>query len=186
MTYPMQPARSKRWYQRWWVWVLVGFIVLVVLPIGACTAIVGGLYAIGSNVSESSEPVATSPDAPEPSLVQPSPAPTPSAESSEDPEPTAAADPLADAVWAEIVAGYGGTVPSSSPLFAVTDVEDVSGGTIRVLVQQDLDDDGREEIARQVFNLGAFSNTVLTTVVVQAVDGRDSNHYRSDFPYLPQ
>lgn len=77
-------------------------------------------------------------------------------------------------------------MPSSSPLFAVTSVEDVSSGTIRVFVQQDLDDAGREEIARQVFNLGAFNNTALQTVVVQAADGRDSNHYRSDFPYLPQ
>lgn len=187
MTYPTMPARPKRWFQRWWVWVVVGFIVLVVLPIGACTAIVGGVLAIGASAPDPSSSAAPvdSPE-PEPSIVQPSAAPTPSASPSVEPEPTAAVEPLAESVWAEIVAGYGGTVPSSSPLFAVTSVEDVSGGTIRVFVQQDLSELDREEIARQVFNLGAFNNTALQTVVVQGADGRDSNHYRSDFPYLPQ
>lgn len=101
------------------------------------------------------------------------------------PEPTDAVS-LAETVWADVQANFPDGITSDSPLFAVTEIEDVSAGTIRVYVQENLTDDGREEVARHVFNLGAWDNTDLTVVVVRDASGIDSNHYRRDFPYLPQ
>lgn len=88
------------------------------------------------------------------------------------------AEPLADDVWAQVEANFPEGIPTSNVLFAVTDVEDVSNGTIRVYVQQNLDDEGREDAARGVFNMGALKNEALTTVVIQDATGKDSNHRR--------
>jgi hypothetical protein len=93
---------------------------------------------------------------------------------------------LADAVWAQVNGGFPDGISVESPLFAVTGVEDVGAGTIRVLVQENLSDAQRAEVARHVFNLGAWDNTALSIVVVPDASGVDSNHYRRDYPYLPQ
>lgn len=197
--YPDAPPPVKRWYQRWWVWVIVGVVVLVVIPIGACTAIVGTVVTTAAIVGaggDQDEPDGPGPtfvesegpevsDSPEPAVSE-SPEPSDEPAESADPEPSESDESLADEVWENVEANYGGPVPSSSPLFAVTDVEDVSSGTIRVFVQETLTDAGREEIARQVFSLGAWDLIELDTIVVQDASGVDSNHYRRDFPAIPQ
>ena len=85
---------------------------------------------------------------------------------------------LAETVWSQVEENFPDGITSGSPLFVVTDVEDVSSGIIRVDVQDNLTDDGREEIARHMFNMGALQNDELTTVVVRDLSGRDSNHNR--------
>ena len=100
---------------------------------------------------------------------------------SSSPEPTPAAtseDSLAETVWSQVEENFPDGITSSSPLFVVTEVEDVSSGTIRVHVQENLTDEGREEIARHMFNMGAMQNDDLTTVVVRDLSGSDSNHRR--------
>ena len=91
---------------------------------------------------------------------------------------TPAADVLAATVWDQVESNFPDGISSSSPLFTVTDIEDVSPGTIRVFVQENLNDDGRDEIARQVYNMGAMDNAELEVVVVRDASGTDSNHYR--------
>jgi len=90
---PSGPGSTKRWYQRWWIWVLVGVTVFIVLPIGACTAAVGGLLAIGAasggsgTSTSTAAPVSTAPPTPSatPSpSASPSTSPTPSPSDSEE------------------------------------------------------------------------------------------------------
>ena len=68
----------------------------------------------------------------------------------------------------------------------VTDMEDVSPGTIRVYAQIQATDADREDIARGVFNFNGIDVTDLQVVVVRDASGVDSNHYRRDFPHLVQ
>jgi len=99
--------------------------------------------------------------------------------SDSEPTPDAIAEvSLAETVWSQVEDNFPDGITSSSPLFVVTEVEDVSPGTIRVNVQDNLTDDGRKEIARHMFNMGAMRNDELTTVVVRDLSGRDSNHNR--------
>ena len=77
-----------------------------------------------------------------------------------------------------IAAGFPGGITASSPLFAITQYEDVSSGTVRVYVQENLDDAGRNEIAKQVINMSGIPAAELSTVVVRDASGVDSNHYR--------
>lgn len=49
---------------------IVGFIVLVVLPIGACTAIVGGVLAIGASAPDRSTPAPSTTVPPTPSATE--------------------------------------------------------------------------------------------------------------------
>lgn len=84
----------------------------------------------------------------------------------------------AEDVKAGIEANFPGGLTSSSPLFVITEYEDVSPGTVRVHAQENLDDAGREEIARQVFNMSGTTAEELSTVVVRDASGEDSNHRR--------
>lgn len=145
----------------------------------AVVAILAALIAAGLSSNASSDdpaPVASGASAPPEPVTTPEPTTEASATPGE--TPTAEAESLADTVWATVLENFGGEVSSGSPLFAVTEVEDVSSGTIRVYVQENLDDAGREEVARHTFNMGAFDNDELQTVVVRDASGVDSNHYR--------
>ncbi|MFB7842538.1 hypothetical protein [Microbacterium sp. NPDC056052] len=175
------PAPGKPWYRRvpWWGWV-AGVAALLVI---------GGIYnAVNPKGAATPQTAATSApatEAPAPTASVPAPAVT---ETKPEPTPTPQAPAFAASVWAKVLANFSdGTVPPDSPLVAVTGVEDISSGTIRVLVQEPLTKPGRVEVARHVFNLGGGMDTTdLKVVVVRDASGVDSNHYRSDFPYLPQ
>lgn len=88
------------------------------------------------------------------------------------------AEPIAADVWAQVESNFPDGITSSSPLFPVTEVEDVSEGTIRAHVQDNLTDERRAEVARHIFNMGGMNNDALKTVVVRDLSGKDSNHRR--------
>lgn len=98
-------------------------------------------------------------------------------ESAPAPEPTVStAQVVQDAMDANIPEG----VSAPSWWVGVTEIEDMYEGTVRIHVQQNLTDTGREDLARGVFNFVAASAEpdALETVVVRDASGRDSNHYR--------
>ena len=66
-------------------------------------------------------------------------------------------------------------IPLDDLLFALTEIEDVSDGTIRAYVQYDLSDAEREAVANSVHGLGYTED--LKVVVVRDVSGLDSNHF---------
>lgn len=70
---------------------------------------------------------------------------------------------------------------SDSPAFAVTKVEDISSGTIRVYVQDSLTDDQSADVARWFMNMGCGSDDSLKldTVVVRDTSGVDRNNFTS-------
>lgn len=176
---PVQAPAKKAWYRRVprWGWVAA---VAAFLLIGGINNLVNPQQddpETGSTPAPTAAAFPTTVPTQAP-VVEPEPEPTPTVTT-----PTVS---LAETVWAAVQANFPGGITSDSPLFAVTDVEDVSTGTIRAFVQENLADDGREEVARHVFNMGAMENTDLTVVVVRDASRRDSNHYRSDFPYLTQ
>lgn len=106
------------------------------------------------------------------------PAPTSNMQSEDTSEPVPEETGLAEAVWSNVTANYPGGIAATSPLYAVTDTEDVSATAIRVYVQENLNDAQREEVARNVYNLGATDIPALSIVVVRDASGIDSNHYR--------
>lgn len=88
---------------------------------------------------------------------------------------SASPEPIADDVWANIQEAFPDGIETDSPLIAVNGVEDVSSGTIRVNVQQNLTDAERQEIADLVHGLGYVEE--LETIVVRDASGLDSNHF---------
>lgn len=89
-----------------------------------------------------------------------------------------AAPDIAVRVREGIEAGFPGGIDASSPLFAITEYESLGSDTVRVYVQENLDDAGREEIARQVGTMTMLSPDELRVIVVRDASGIDSNHYR--------
>lgn len=177
MTPASQPSRPRSRTPKWLWFVLLGVVVFIAILIGVGVASNMGGGEAEPAATESSAPTETQAvEAPVVETTEPAPAVTaaPTVEAA----PTEQAESLADTVWAAVLENFGGEVSSGSPLFAVTEVEDVSTGTIRVYVQQNLDDAGRDEIARHTINMGAFNNDELQTVVVRDASGVDSNHYR--------
>lgn len=77
-----------------------------------------------------------------------------------------------------IEAGFPGGIDATSPLFAITEYESLGSDTVRVYVQENLDDSGRDEIARQVATMTMLSPDELRVIVVRDASGVDSNHYR--------
>ncbi len=69
---------------------------------------------------------------------------------------------------------------------AITEWEDVSAGTIRVYVQENLSDDRAHELGRNILSLTGLQVTDLDTVVVRGADGVDVNVYSTEVPLLSQ
>ncbi|MBK0418143.1 hypothetical protein JD276_03750 [Leucobacter sp. CSA1] len=67
-------------------------------------------------------------------------------------------------------------VPDSSLLHAVSRYEDVSADTIRVVTEQTLTAEERDELADDVFEYGAAGNDALGAVMVQDGSGEESTH----------
>lgn len=85
---------------------------------------------------------------------------------------------LAEQVEEGINNNFPGGISTGSPLYFITEYEDVSARTIRVYVQAELSDAEREETATHVFNMSGTTADQLSTVVVRDTSGVDSNHYR--------
>lgn len=69
---------------------------------------------------------------------------------------------------------------AESPAIYIADFETITEGTIRVIVQESLTDDGKEKTARWVFNMGCVVDdgmTPLDTVVVRDISGVDKNFF---------
>ena len=122
----------------------------------SCVIAVAALSAAAMSGCSTSEP------APEPASSEVEPAPA----------------NVASDVESGIEANFPGGISETSPLFPVTEYEDVSDGTVRVYVQETLTDTGRDEVARHVFNMSGMTSDELSTVVVRDASGKDSNHYR--------
>ena len=128
----------------------------------SAVSLVLGVVVIAAAASGGDKPTTEATGTP-PSASAPSVSTAPPSRPSAPPPPTATAEPtptptasLADTVWNRIQEVFpDGQVPSDSPLFAVTKVEDGAPGTIWVYVQETLTTAGREQVARHVFNLGA-------------------------------
>lgn len=73
----------------------------------------------------------------------------------------------------------------NSPVRAVTGFEDISNSTLRVFVQENLTDSGRDDVARWLFNMSCASVPETDTIVVRDASGIDSNHYASALSNLP-
>lgn len=177
---------------KWWMWVVAPFVLLFL--IGA----IGAAFGLGqdkddaphstptssaptptptSSATESEKPVASTPTEPPAEEPKPTVEPKPTAIPGPDTEPEPEMS-LAATVWDRVQANFPGGMSTESPLYAVTEVEDISSGTIRVYVQENLTDDGRALVARHMITLGALDDDELQTVVVRDASGIDSNHFR--------
>ena len=74
--------------------------------------------------------------------------------------------------------------PEGSLVGYITEIEDVSTGTVRVHVQTDADEDELKALGRMVMANVGYTYEELTTVVVRGTDGLDYNVFRSDVPAL--
>lgn len=193
MTEPVSEQKSKKpWYLRWWAITIAA--ILVVGVIGAISNAVSGTpepeptaTAVAEEPSETPAPQET-PTSAEPSKsAQPAPEPAPSSTTIGTP-PVEVVGPLSYTVWTTVVhnLSFTGGITTSSPLYPVTKIEDISSDTLRVYVQEDLTRDEEKAVARQIFVFGAPDNTDLQVVVVRDLSGVDKNFYRSDFPDVEQ
>lgn len=73
----------------------------------------------------------------------------------------------------------------TSPVVAVTEIEDMGASTIRVYVQESLTDPARDDVARWFFNMTCMDVPDVDTIVVRDVSGLDSNHYARDLSNMP-
>lgn len=83
--------------------------------------------------------------------------------------------PLAETVQANIDEWFPDGIPTDEPLFALTEIEDMYDGTVRVYIQENLTDAQRERAANDVQSLGYVEG--LEVIVIRDASGRDSNHY---------
>lgn len=190
LTTPEEQSAKKPWFKKWWVWTLAA-LALFLLPAFFVDVDESVTDAAPNTVQEPVEE-----PAPEPTKEKatetvnqedPQPAaetkkPTPKKEAKKEPKKAAKkeapSNDLAKRVEQSIADNFPGGVTSSSPLFAVTKYEDVSTGTVRVYVQENLTDNGRDEVARHVRNMGGYGNDDLKTIVVRDASGVDSNHFK--------
>lgn len=162
---------------------------------GSIFAVLAVFWAIGTfaDLEEpSAKPSASAAQPKAAETEEPTPTKVKKAEAAEAPQPEKVTTPaerespkeekpaskLAAEVEAGILENFPGGMTPSTPLYLVSQYEDVSSGTIRVHVQEELTKDERATIARHVFNMGAYDNADLKTVVVRDTTGKDSNHYR--------
>lgn len=73
----------------------------------------------------------------------------------------------------------------TSPVVAVTEIEDMGASTIRVYVQESLTDPARDDVARWFFNMTCMDVPDVDTIVVRDASGLDSNHYARDLSNMP-
>lgn len=112
----------------------------------------------------------------------PTSSPTPSASETETVDAPTAADveTAYKAAWGvsdlSELAGQDGV---TLPVYAITQWEDVSTGTVRVYIQETLTSDEKREIGENVLKMVGRELPGLSTVVVRGTDGVDVNIFRS-------
>ena len=74
----------------------------------------------------------------------------------------------------------------TKPIYAITEWEDVSAGTIRIYVQEPITKELALDMGHNVLSLTGQTVTDLNCVVVRGTDGIDVNTYRRDVPLLNQ
>lgn len=182
------PTPSRPWYKRWWIWVIAAAALLFIVLPGALvvSVIASGDYedttASETVAVESSEPAPPTPveepeETPEETTA---PAGEPSEEPSEEPAPV---EPLSERVEAAILSSNGVAnlreLEATSPGFYITELEDVTSGTVRMHVQTGLEGEERDQFARWLYNHACSSVPELDTVVVRDTGGVDHNWYAS-------
>lgn len=78
--------------------------------------------------------------------------------------------------------GYDVSLP---PYYAISDIEGMSGSTVRVHVQEAMSDEEREQMGRWFFNMTCHEVPELDTVVVNDTSGLDSNHSAYEYMRMP-
>lgn len=140
----------------------------------------------GGGVSESS---ASAEPAAEPAAEEePEPSPSPTASEAPEPSPTEAAPELGSQVESAALDSAGVsafTDMPNSPVVAVTEFEDVNSETVRVYVQDSLDDTAKDDVARWLFNMTCEQVPEVEVFVVRDLSGVDSNHYAGQLSNLP-
>lgn len=173
--------------------IVVGFVLLIVIGLI--------LMATGYEVEEEPQAAPTSQvptqeptPSPQPTTQEPTPEPERTTEEPEtqepEPEPTTAAaeedepqaaDSLAQRVEEEVLGqamvDSFQDLGADSPAWAITEIEDISTGTIRAHVQDAQTDDQAEQTARWLMNMSCHNIEELTTVVVRDTSGVDRNHF---------
>lgn len=165
--------------------IVVGFVLLIVLGLiltatGAVEveADPGPEPTVTQEVTPTSEPVeSTEPPAtpePEPSTA-PAESPTPAAEP--EPEEESLAERVEQTAYEQAMIDSFQDMSMDSPAWAVTKIEDVSAGTVRVYVQLDQTDEEAELTARWFMNMTCGELPELDAVVVRDTSGVDRNHF---------
>lgn len=176
-TAPTETTTKKPWYKKWWIWAIVG----AVLVISLISNMVGG----GTESETTPAPVVTT-EAP---VVEEEPEEPVEEEPVEEP----VAD-LADRTHTEYLNAWGvndlielaGAEGVTLPVWAIVEWEDMYAGTIRVYVQEDITRDVAEDIGHNILSLTGMQVEDLDVVVVRGIDGIDVNTYRRDVPLLNQ
>ena len=73
-------------------------------------------------------------------------------------------------------------VPSDTRVLYVNGFEDVSSGTVRVFVQDDISKEEATAIGRDIMTMTGFEIEDLSTVVVRGTNGLDVNFFRDEIP----
>lgn len=125
-----------------------------------------------------------------PRITSESAEPTESEEPAETPEPTPTeAAPGAQEVETAILEGNGVDsfqgLGATSPGYLISEIEDVSTGTIRVYLQDALTEAEQEDAAKWVINMSCTEAPGIDTVVTRDVSGIDQNNYTRSLEVLP-
>lgn len=132
-------------------------------------------------VTPEAEAIATTPPATEEATSEPpKPAETEAVgepEDADEPEGESLAKRVEEAAYRAAMIDNFQEMSSDSPVWAVSKIEDVSSGTIRVYVQEDQTDEQAELTARWFMNMTCSDIEELKTVVVRDTSGVDRNHF---------
>lgn len=167
---------SKRWYQRWWIWVIIAVIL-----IGVISQLANG----------GSEDPAAAPDETSAPSVEPSEAP---AEDPEEPaeEASATTPAEAEALWLEMHGvdspldfmtkeGYENDL--SNPLYAIqTGWTGSTDGYLKINVQEALSDEAVMNLGRGILNFVGPDFPDIDGIAFTDANGLDHNFYRKDAP----
>lgn len=151
-------SADKPWYTRWWV-ILIGALIVV--------GVIGNALGLGS---QNETAPTTERHTPNTTTSAPPPEKTPETNTAAEAE-------------ANILAGAGvenfQQLEATSPGAAITSIENVSPGTVRVYYQEHLTDADRTTLARWVYNMAQLED--LGTIVIQDASGIDTNHRPPNF-----
>ncbi len=187
-----KPGRFKT-LRKVLLWLLGAFVALIILII-----VIGSINAGNQSEPEGEQTTAAAPATPSETAATEAEAPASDqvteapAESSEA-TPTASPEEATESLSARVAAAAleANAVDSfqelqaTSPGFWISEIEDVSAGTIRVYLQDDFTDTEQEDTARWLANMTCQNVDDLDTIVTQDTTGTDKNNFLRNLDILP-